>query len=242
MWINFILSSSDRWFRKRSTWGGATLASINVFSNGEWTTHAGHGPINQLQPNRPYEFEVVVKESNVTISLDGIRIVKTQLPFVLPRGQIGIWAMGNKDISITKIRIDPLKPKIFVIMQFTTPFNELYTDVILPVGNDLGFQVIRADETFGPGIIIADIERQINESTAVIADITPNNPNVYWEVGYSHALKKPTILIAEGGTDLPFDVSPFRTLFYENSIAGKACVEEGLKKHIEAIQSEWLAV
>jgi nucleoside 2-deoxyribosyltransferase len=65
---------------------------------------------------------------------------------------------------------------------------------------------------------------------------------VYYEVGYAHALKKPTILIAESPTQLPFDVSPFRTLFYENSIAGKAKVESGLKQHLEAILSNTLPV
>ena len=36
-------------------------------------------------------------------------------------------------------------------------------------------------------------------------------------------------------TKLPFDVSSFRTLFYENSIGGKSKLENGLKKHIRAI-------
>jgi len=69
----------------------------------------------------------------------------------------------------------------------------------------------------------------------VIAEITPANPNVYYEIGYAHALNKPTILIAERATELPFDVSPFRVLFYENTIAGKKRIEEGLRRHLEAI-------
>jgi len=39
----------------------------------------------------------------------------------------------------------------------------------------------------------------------------------------------------EKDTKLPFDVSSFRTLFYENSIGGKSKLEDGLKKHIRAI-------
>jgi hypothetical protein len=128
---------------------------------------------------------------------------------------------------------------VFVVMQFTAPYNELYSDAIRPVCERLGLVAVRADEKFGPGVIIKDIERQINEAKVVIADITPANPNVYYEVGYAHALQKPTILIAEGPAQLPFDVSPFRTLFYENSIAGKAKVEAGLRAHLEAIQTQW---
>ncbi len=97
---------------------------------------------------------------------------------------------------------------------------------------------MRADETYGPGLIIADITKEISESRIVIAEVSPTNSNVYYEVGYAHALNKPTILIAEKGVKLPFDVSPFRTLFYENSIAGKKIVEEGFRKHVKAVLSD----
>jgi predicted acetyltransferase len=124
-------------------------------------------------------------------------------------------------------------------MQFTPPYNELFSNVIAPVCQDLGLIAVRADETYGPGLIIADIVRDITEAKVIIAEITPANPNVYYEVGYAHALNKPTILIAEKPTQLPFDVSPFRVLFYENTIGGKAKIEAGLRKHLEAIQRQW---
>jgi hypothetical protein len=131
----------------------------------------------------------------------------------MPRGSSGVWAIGPNNIRFSRFFVKQEQPKIFVVMQFTEPFNELYSDVIVPVVKKAGFKVVRADETYGPGIIIADIVQQISSASAIIADITPNNPNVYWEVGYAHALAKPTVLIAERETKLPFDVSPFRTLY-----------------------------
>jgi hypothetical protein len=87
----------------------------------------------------------------------------------------------------------------------------------------------------GPVIILEDITEGIVESKIVIAEITPPNQNVFYELGYAHALKKPTILLAESGKNLPFDISGYRCLFYENSIGGKRKVEEGLRKHLDAI-------
>ena len=87
-------------------------------------------------------------------------------------------------------------------------------------------------------MIIADITRRLQEADIVIADTTPQNPNVFYELGYAHAIGKPTIVLAEKGRELPFDVSGFRTLFYENSIAGKSQIEAGLRKHLEAIMRE----
>ena len=55
----------------------------------------------------------------------------------------------------------------------------------------------RADEGLGTGLILNDIISAIKNSALVIADITPDNPNVFYEVGFAHALNKPTILLNE---------------------------------------------
>ena len=65
--------------------------------------------------------------------------------------------------------------------------------------------------------------------------ITPANLNVLYELGYAHALKTPTILLAQRGGTLPFDISSFRVVFYDDTIAGKARIEQDLAKHLDAI-------
>jgi nucleoside 2-deoxyribosyltransferase len=93
-------------------------------------------------------------------------------------------------------------------------------------------------EVSGPGVILHDIAQGIVEAKIIVAEITPVNQNVFYELGYAHALGKPTILLAERGKQLPFDVSGYRVLFYENTIAGKKHVYEGFKRHLEAILNE----
>jgi nucleoside 2-deoxyribosyltransferase len=113
---------------------------------------------------------------------------------------------------------------------------EIHEEVIKTVCDEFGLGAHRADETYGPGLIIEDVTREISESQFVIAEITPPNPNVYYEIGFAHAIKKPVILLADKEKEkLPFDVSGFRTLFYQNSIAGKRKFEEGLRKNIAAL-------
>jgi len=219
--------------------GGLGLCSIRTWLGSQWITHDTVGDKTQLRPNYSYNLRVSVRGSRVTITIDDVDTLVTTLPFSLPRGQTGIWCVGDTDIIIRDYKVSREPAKVFVVMQFTPPYNELYSDVIVPVCNDLGLNSVRADETYGPGLIIADIAREIIEAKVIIADITPPSPNIYYEVGYAHALNKPTILIAEKPIQLPFDVSPFRVLFYENTIAGKAKVEAGLRKHLEAIQTQW---
>jgi nucleoside 2-deoxyribosyltransferase len=71
----------------------------------------------------------------------------------------------------------------------------------------------------------------------IIAEITPVNANVFYELGYAHALEKPTILLANRKTEkLPFDVSGYRVIFYDDTIGGKSNIESTLTEHLKNIR------
>lgn len=217
--------------------GSWSMYSIRSFTN-KWENHALSGSYSNLKANKFYKVEIELKGSKLILTVNGIVVLVTTLPFVVPISQVGLFCLGTDEIIIRNYKIHSEEPKAFVVMQFSSPFNELYQDVIKPICDEYKLKVLRADETYGPGLIIADITKEIAESRLVIAEVSPLNSNVYYEVGYAHALNKPTILIAEKSVKLPFDVSPFRTLFYENSIAGKKVLEEGFRKHIQAVLSD----
>lgn len=216
--------------------GGGFLFSIRSYV-GSWNYLGTAGDRSNLKAGHDYHISTTVIGSRINLSVDGVEVIRTMLPIVPPQGQVGIWCSDVNPIRISNYTVSAQQPRAFVVMQFTKPYNELYSEVIKPVCDDEGVLAERADETFGPGIIVADIARQIAEAHIVVAEISPANQNVYYEVGYAHALNKPTILIAEQNTKLPFDVSPFRILFYENSIEGKRKIEEGFRKHLRAILS-----
>lgn len=126
-------------------------------------------------------------------------------------------------VTISDFRTSYQKPEAFIVSQFGGDYDILYSDVLEPVCEKLGYKPVRGDEIASCSMIINDIVNSIRSSAVVIADITPDNPNVFYEVGYAHALNKPTILLCEKSIrdKLPFDVSGFRTIFYDNSIGGK---------------------
>jgi hypothetical protein len=72
------------------------------------------------------------------------------------------------------------------------------------------------------------IYHQINSADLIIADMTGKNPNVFYEVGYAHALDKKVILLTKNGEDIPFDLKHYPFIIYEN-ISG---LKEELKKRI----------
>jgi len=217
----------------------AGIGNVNLFSirhfDTKWTNHAVSGAPNSIEPNRMYHLEAILQGATVSLKLDGVEVLRHTLPFPLSQSQVGLFCMDQTDIEFTNFKLQPVKPKAFVVMQFGSQYNDVYFEVIKKVCQQENLDVLRIDEESGPGLIIQDITRAIHESKIIIADISPVNVNVFYEVGFAHALNKPTILIAEKETKLPFDVSSFRTLFYENSIGGKGKLEEGLRQHIEAI-------
>ncbi len=103
------------------------------------------------------------------------------------------------DVTIRSFEVDPHARSAFVIMQFSPPFEHLFNEVIKPVAEECRIRAEKADEILGPGMIIADITRRLQEADIVIADTTPQNPNVFYELGYAHAIGKPTIVLAEKG-------------------------------------------
>jgi hypothetical protein len=232
------------WYHpERQFFVSAGLSSNILFGirhfDSQWTIHNAVGSGANLEAGRKYHVQVTLRGSRVYLAVDGVQVCSATLPFTLTPSQAGVWCRGDSDITIENFCVQSETPRVFVVMEFKSPFDELHHDVLKLICREFGLDAVRADETYGPGLIISDIERQIDEAKFVIAEITPANPNVYYEVGYARGKRKPTLLLADKSIDkLPFEVSPFRTLFYENSISGKSKMEEGLRRHILAILTE----
>ena len=67
-------------------------------------------------------------------------------------------------------------------------------------------------------VIQARILQNLFENEIVVCDVSTRNPNVMLELGMRLTTKKPTIIIAEAGTKLPFDTSVINTEFYDPSL------------------------
>lgn len=173
--------------------------------------------------------------SKLYFYFEGIQLFSTNLTEPLTSDLVGFLCRSDVDIHIKNFLVEPIPQKAFVIMKYDELYDNLYHEVIKPLCQESGYEVKSADENYSTGMILEDIVNQITESSLIIADITPDNPNVFYELGYAHALKKPTILLNEKfhRESLPFDVSGFRVIFYENSIAGKSEVENRLRQFLQ---------
>lgn len=189
--------------------------------------------LKNYEVNREHRLRIEINGSYAQMYINNILIVNALVS--IKEGPITFRASSEGDFEIYDIKVYPIKPKVFTVMQFTSEYNDLYNEVIKPICEELGFESIRADEFYTSTPILQDIIESIQDSTVIIAEITPDNPNVFYEIGYSHAIGKPTILLCDRKREkLPFDLSSFRTLFYENSISGKNKIEVSLRKYLES--------
>lgn len=93
--------------------------------------------------------------------------------------------------------------------------DKVYKYLIKRAIDDAGLYPIRADEQTGSHIIHSEMFKQLRDSTIVLADLSLENPNVYYELGIRHVLAPSgTILICREGTTIPFDVKLSRVIFY----------------------------
>lgn len=222
--LNVGLNTNDRLFG---------IVKFDRQSN-KWEILGGSGNSENLEIGKEYEIKISVNGSNIKLFVNEIQVA--YCIHEIRQNQLQLAFRSAEEIIVKDFKVTRIKPKAFVVMQFTEEYNELYNEVIKPVCEDYGLECERADDYYTTNMIIEDIVTSITSASVVIAEITPDNPNVFYEVGYSHAINKPTILLCDKKrTKLPFDLSSFRTLFYDNTIAGKTQVERKLRKYLQTI-------
>jgi tetratricopeptide (TPR) repeat protein len=121
--------------------------------------------------------------------------------------------------------IDPDKKRCFVIMPFgkkldgahvEVNFDEVYEKFIKPTVEADGLKCIRCDEVDEAGNIHKRMFQLIWQSDVAIADVSIPNPNVFYELGIRHSLRKcVTIIIRNKNATLPFNIANMNAIQYD---------------------------
>ncbi|MCE2946221.1 MAG: tetratricopeptide repeat-containing protein [bacterium] len=117
-----------------------------------------------------------------------------------------------------------MKPHAFIAMPFGikpghdgTPidFNLVFERLIRPALEQAGCTVFRADEETRAGDIRTDMFQELLVADLVLADLTLDNPNVWYELGVRHALRARGVVLIQGPrATQPFDIYTDRKLRY----------------------------
>ena len=114
---------------------------------------------------------------------------------------------------------EPIHPHfVFILMPFKKEFDEIYK-AIKSAGkltNGKHLRIERIDKRLGDFDISDEILRSIRQSGLIVCDITSENPNVFYELGYARGIRKRVVHCASEGSRIPFDISHFRHIFYKS--------------------------
>lgn len=137
----------------------------------------------------------------------------------------------------------PAKKMCFVIGPIGTEGEEprrkadfLLKGIILPAAKECGFdiEVTRADQIADPGLITEQIIEAVLDSDLVIADLSDQNPNAFYELAVRHSTDKPTIHMFPVGQPIPFDIKDYRAVPFDITnidklLSAKSALAESMK-------------
>jgi len=87
-------------------------------------------------------------------------------------------------------------------------FDKRYESVFAPAIKSCGIEAYRVDRDPSVSVPIQEIESGIRSAAICLADITTDNPNVWFELGFAMAIPNEVVLVCseERTTKYPFDV------------------------------------
>ena len=110
-------------------------------------------------------------------------------------------------------------PTCFVIQPFDSgKFDKRFKETFAPAIVAAGFEPYRVDDDPRADVLITSIEEGIRSAAVCLADITMDNPNVWFELGFAFAANRPVVMVCsnERTGKYPFDIQhraviPYKT-------------------------------
>ena len=122
-----------------------------------WHCIAFAGSQRNLIADRLYNVSVRVLGQRILLEVDSVQVLEHVLETPLPQGQLGLFAWGTTSVEFTQTSVSEEPGTVFVVMQFSDPYQVVYEEVITKVAKEFKLRAYHAGEVYGPGVILEDI-------------------------------------------------------------------------------------
>jgi hypothetical protein len=114
---------------------------------------------------------------------------------------------------------------VFVICSFHEDMEPIY-EGIKAAAHAVGLEAKRVKDVMGDYQITSQIMSMIANARLVVADLTHERPNVYFELGYARGIGKTVVTCARDNTQIHFDVKDWTYIPYNDSrVLEKALID-----------------
>jgi hypothetical protein len=112
--------------------------------------------------------------------------------------------------------------KCFVISPIGEPGSDIrqqaddvFNYIIGPALKQMEVEAVRGDQLPKPGLITTQVIEAIFAYDFCIADLSGNNPNVFYELAIAQSACRPVVLLKLAGEQIPFDLTGYRLIRYD---------------------------
>jgi predicted nucleotide-binding protein len=109
-----------------------------------------------------------------------------------------------------------VETRCLLIAPFGPEFRPVF-EVTRQVLEENGITVVSIDKFLAGASLANQVTDAIRACDFVVADVSHQNPNVFYELGFAHALRKHTIILmnAKSAQRIPSDLAGFLYLVYD---------------------------
>ena len=137
-------------------------------------------------------------------------------------------------------------PDCFVIQPFDSgEYDKRFTDIYEPALKKEGLNAYRVDQDPSADKLVEEIEARITKAAMCLADISTDNPNVWYELGYAFAVGCPVIMICSDKRNgkFPFDIQHRNiTQYSSESVSDFKRLEEKISERASALLTKNLSL
>jgi hypothetical protein len=178
------------------------LTSLGAFTSG-WQSDIS-GTISEVSLNSELGIARLFKYTTIESAIEQVYAPPPASPIAYG-GPPGSGGNVDRGTAFILMHMDPAKLELLDVC-----------DAIKEVCRDFGIDAQRADDIEHQVQITNVILNRIKRAEYLIADLSGERPNVYYEIGYAHALHKNPILFRRKDTAIHFDLSLHNVPAYEN--------------------------
>ena len=151
--------------------------------------------------------------------------------------ETGIDPFKFTDACLREMNAFRKEQTCFVAMPFSSDYDDIF-NVIENSVDGTSYRCIRTDQQQFTKSITAKIFTEIRNAKLIIFLATDQNPNAFYECGYSIALNKEVITLTDSYDNLPFDIKGRNAIEYGDDLQKLMTLLKNKLKGLTHIQSQ----